>query len=94
MAEATKLESALNKFDLALNRFEIAAAQKQGETTKLATVSAEALALRKDQQRMVRDLQLVKTKAAELVDTSKQAAIKIDSAMSRIRSVLHSNSGG
>jgi Domain of unknown function (DUF4164) len=94
MTETTKLESALHKFDLALSRFEVVAAHRQGEGTKLATVSAEALALRNDQQRLVRDLNLVKTKAAELVDTSKQAAVKIDSAMSRIRSVLHSNSGG
>ena len=43
---------------------------------------------------MDRELAQVRVKAQELVDTSKQAVGKIDSAMSRIRSVLHSNSGG
>ena len=38
-------------------------------------------------------LDLVRSKAGELVDTSKNAAGKIDAAMSRIRAVLHSNSG-
>jgi hypothetical protein len=33
----------------------------------------------------------VRSKAGELVDTSKTAAGKIDAAMSRIRAVLHSN---
>ena len=34
----------------------------------------------------------LRAKATELVGTSKQAANKIDAAMSRIRAVLHSNS--
>ena len=48
---------------------------------------------RKDRSKLAHELDLVRSKAGELVDTSKQAAGKIDAAMSRIRAVLHSNSG-
>ena len=37
------------------------------------------------------EIELVRSKAGELADTSKTAAGKIDAAMSRIRAVLHSN---
>jgi predicted nucleic acid-binding Zn-ribbon protein len=101
MADTIRLESAAARFDMALSRFETVAAKKQGETQRLATLTTEAAALRNDQHRMrseqqqlVRDLDLVKTKAKELVDTTRQAAGKIDSAMSRIRSVLHTNNPG
>ena len=46
-----------------------------------------------DKLRMDREMAQVRSKAMELVNTSKQAAGKIDSAMARIRQVLHSNSG-
>jgi chromosome segregation ATPase len=94
MAEMSKLESVASKFDQAVTRFESAAAKKQGESQRLASLSTEAATLRADNQRMVRDLDLVKAKAKELVDTTRQAVTKIDSAMSRIRSVLHTNNPG
>jgi chromosome segregation ATPase len=94
MAEMSKLESVASKFDQAVARFESAAAKKQGESQRLASLSTEAATLRADNQRMVRDLDLVKAKAKELVDTTRQAVTKIDSAMSRIRSVLHTNNPG
>ena len=64
-----------------------------GETQRLKALESSAVSIQRDQQRLNKELDLVRVKAAELVDTSKQAAGKIDTAMGRIRSVLHSNSG-
>jgi Domain of unknown function (DUF4164) len=94
MGEMSKLESVASKFDQALVRFESAAQKRQGEGQQLASLTTEAAGLRADHQRLVRDLDLVKNKAKELVDTTRQAVTKIDSAMSRIRSVLHTNNPG
>jgi hypothetical protein len=54
----------------------------------------EAEALRIDRTKLAQELDSVRAKASDLIDTSKKAVNKIDAAMSRIRAVLHSNQGG
>jgi phage terminase large subunit-like protein len=93
MAETNRFDSALERFDNALLAFEQGVAKKENDTQRLQQLVAEAQVLQGERQKLARDLDLLKAKAAELVDTSKQAAGKIDNAMARIRSVLHSNSG-
>jgi predicted nucleic acid-binding Zn-ribbon protein len=93
MAETNRFDAALERFDTALNAFESSIAKKQNDTQRLEQLIGEAQTLQSERQKLARDLDLLKAKAAELVDTSKQAAGKIDNAMARIRSVLHSNSG-
>jgi predicted nucleic acid-binding Zn-ribbon protein len=93
MAEMNRFDTALERFDAALNAFESSIAKKQNDTLRLQQLVSEAQVLQSERQKLARDLDLLKTKAAELVDTSRQAAGKIDNAMARIRSVLHSNSG-
>jgi predicted nucleic acid-binding Zn-ribbon protein len=93
MIDSNRFDAALERFDLALSKFQNADAQKKGDLHRLQTLEKEAGLLQADRQKLARDLELLKTKALELVDTSKAAAGKIDSAMARIRSVLHSNSG-
>jgi hypothetical protein len=63
------------------------------ENSQMKGQLAEAEVIHRDHQKLNEQLDQVRVKAAELVDTSKQAAGKIDTAMGRIRSVLHSNSG-
>ena len=67
--------------------------RRQQTEQRVLELADEADALRKDRSKLAHELDLVRSKAGELVDTSKQAAGKIDAAMSRIRAVLHSNSG-
>lgn len=86
-----KLDEAFVRFESALRQFEAALARKAGDGQRVAELEAEAEALRRDRSKLARELDLVRTKAGELVDTSKSAAGKIDAAMSRIRAVLHSN---
>ncbi len=93
MAENGKLDDVLDQFEQALRQFEAAVARRQQNGKLAEELAAQAETLRKDRSRLAHELDLVRTKAGELVDTSKQAAGKIDAAMSRIRAVLHSNSG-
>jgi 1,6-anhydro-N-acetylmuramate kinase len=93
MTETNKIDAVLARFDNALLRFETESARQANDYQRLAALAEEAKALQSERQRMTRDLELLKSKAAELVSTTKLAAGKIDQAMSRIRAVLHSNSG-
>jgi predicted nucleic acid-binding Zn-ribbon protein len=93
MAEINKLDSAFARFEQALTKFEQATKINIEETRRLKALESGAEAIHRDQQRLNNELNQVRVKAAELVDTSKQAAGKIDTAVGRIRSVLHSNSG-
>lgn len=93
MSEAGKFDLALSRFERALDLVEKALADRQEAHSRLTVLESQAAAYQTDKQRLDSELAQVRTKAAELVDTSKNAAGKIDSAVSRIRSVLYSNSG-
>ena len=93
MADTQKLDEAFERFEAALRQFEAAMTRKQDTEKRAETLEHEAEALRRDRSKLAHELDLVRSKAGELVDTSQQAAGKIDAAMSRIRAVLHSNSG-
>ena len=93
MTEVNKLDAAFARFEKALGQFEVVMKSNTEETSRLKALEGEAASIQRDQQRLNKELDQVRVKAAELVDTSKQAAGKIDTAMGRIRSVLHSNSG-
>jgi transcription elongation GreA/GreB family factor len=94
MTDAKKFEASLTRFENALNVVEKALSDRREADKRMKTAEAQAAALASDRQRIDKELAQVRVKAAELVDTSKQAAGKIDSAVSRIRAVLYSNSGG
>lgn len=91
MDETHKLDEAFQRFDAALRQFEAAIVRRTGGSKRLEELESEAEVLRRDRSKLTHELDLVRTKAGELVDTSKNAAGKIDAAMSRIRAVLHSN---
>jgi conjugal transfer/entry exclusion protein len=93
MAEINKLDAAFARFERALGLFEAATSTHIEERNRLRSLAGGAESTRRDQAKLEAQLSEVRQKAAELVDTSKQAAGKIDTAMGRIRSVLHSNSG-
>ena len=94
MADMEKLDEALQRFELVLRQFEDVILEKVDGQRRVEALEGEAETLRRDRTRLAHELDLVRSKATELVDTSKNAAGKIDAAMSRIRAVLHSNSGG
>ena len=91
MSDIQKLDEAFLRFEAALRRVEQAAAQKVDGRKRVVELESEAESLKRERTRLAHELDLVRSKAGELVDTSKTAAGKIDAAMSRIRAVLHSN---
>lgn len=93
MADVQKLNEAFDRFEAALRLFEGAVLKRQEQENLVQSLAGEAEALRGDRVRIAQELELVRSKAAELVSTNKNAVGKIDAAMSRIRAVLHSNSG-
>lgn len=92
MADTQKLDEAFQRFEAALRQAEDAVARSADGQKRVADLESETENLRRDRIRLAHELDLVRSKASELVDTSKNAAGKIDAAMSRIRAVLHSNS--
>ena len=92
MADTQKLDEAFQRFELALRQFEDTVSAKVDGQKRVDVLESETETLRRDRTRLAHELDLVRNKATELVDTSKNAAGKIDAAMSRIRAVLHSNS--
>jgi transcriptional regulator with GAF, ATPase, and Fis domain len=94
MTEARKFDEALVRFERAIARVEQSAAARRETVLRLESLEKQASSLQLERTQLDNDLGRVRAKAAELVDTSKKAAGKIDSAVSRIRAVLYSNSGG
>jgi hypothetical protein len=93
MVDTQKLDEAFQRFELALRQVEDAIVVTTDGQKRMAQLEGEAETLRRDRMKLAHELDLVRNKAGELVNTSKNAAGKIDAAMSRIRAVLHSNSG-
>jgi septal ring factor EnvC (AmiA/AmiB activator) len=93
MTEARRFDAALVRFERAIARVEQTAAERRETVLRLEHLEKQAVSLQAERQQLDSDLGRVRAKAAELVDTSKKAAVKIDSAVSRIRAVLYSNSG-
>ncbi|MEI7599560.1 MAG: DUF4164 family protein [Aestuariivirga sp.] len=91
MSDIQKLDEAFQRFEAALGRVEQAVGNKSDGRVRIVELESEAESLKRDRARLAHELDLVRSKAGELVDTSKTAAGKIDAAMSRIRAVLHSN---
>ncbi len=94
MADTRKLDEAFNRFDAALRQFEAALARHNERKSQDQSLEAAAEALRLDRSRLAQELDGVRARASDLVSTNQKAVGKIDAAMSRIRAVLHSNSGG
>ena len=94
MTEVRKFDEALVRFERAIAKVEQSATARRETVARLEVLEKQAVNFQTERQQMDTDLGRVRAKAAELVDTSKKAAGKIDSAVSRIRAVLYSNSGG
>jgi hypothetical protein len=91
--ETRKLDQAFDRFEAALRQFEAALARHEDQLRRDDVLKGEAEALRLDRSRLAQELDEVRSKASDLVGTNRQAVGKIDAAMSRIRAVIHSNSG-
>jgi hypothetical protein len=90
--DTRKLDQAFERFEAALRQFEAALARHQDQLLRDEVLKGEAEALRLDRSRLAQELDEVRSRASDLVGSNKKAGAKIDAAMSRIRSVIHSSS--
>ena len=90
MADGTKIDEALARFEAALRRFESVAMRVHNQLPPGLDPPAEVQALRDDHQRLEREIGEARAKASELADRNRNAATKIDSAMAKIKFVLGS----
>ena len=85
MAEVSKVDDALDRFEAALKRLETAVRRAHEGGSFLPPETDELL---KERERLAQEISAVRTRANELAERNRNAASKIDSAMARIKSVL------
>jgi folate-dependent tRNA-U54 methylase TrmFO/GidA len=83
MAEGSKLDEALARFEAALRRLETAIVEANENGA-----GPDAAALLNDREQLAREIGDVRAKASELAERNRNAASKIDSAMAKIKLVL------
>lgn len=91
MADGSKIDEALARFEAALQRFESVTSRVHNLLPEGLEPSAERQALIDDHKRLEREISEVKTKASDLAERNRSAATKIDSAMAKIKYVLGSS---
>jgi chromosome segregation ATPase len=85
MAEGSKVDEALARFEAALRRLETAIVQANEND---AGLPADAAALLDDRDQLAREVSDIRAKATELAERNRNAASKVDSAMAKIKLVL------
>ena len=90
MADGSKIDEALTRFEAALRRFEATAMRVHNQLPAGLEPPVEVQALRDDQDRLQKEIAEMRAKASDLADRNRNAATKIDSAMAKIKFVLGS----
>jgi chromosome segregation ATPase len=85
MAEVSKVDEALNRFEAALRRLETAVMRVHENGSDLPSTSPSLL---DDREQLAQEISDVRAKANELAERNRNAASKIDSAMAKIKLVL------
>jgi hypothetical protein len=85
MAEISKVDEALVRFEAALRRLETAVMRVQENDSDLPLTATSLL---DDREQLAQEISDVRAKANELAERNRNAASKIDSAMAKIKLVL------
>jgi FtsZ-binding cell division protein ZapB len=85
MAEVSKIDEALDRFEAALKRLEAAVRRAHEGGSFLPPETQELL---REREQLVQEMSAVRVRANEFAERNRNAASKIDSAMARIKSVL------
>lgn len=88
MAEQSRLDVALTKFDAAMRALEGAAVRTRQKIDSDTKAQAEAATLLEDRSRLAAELDRAKAKLSEQAASRNEAEKKIDAAMTAIKSVL------
>jgi FtsZ-binding cell division protein ZapB len=85
MAEVSKIDEALDRFEAALKRLEAAVRRAHEGGSFLPPETQELL---REREQLVEEMSAVRVRANEFAERNRNAASEIDSAMARIKSVL------
>ncbi len=88
MTEETKIKKALARFEAAISRLETSMSEVGEISSSLDSTRGEVVALRKDREQLLAELDEVRNRAEELFKINHQAAKRIDLAAERINRVL------
>ncbi len=88
MTTETKMDAALSRFETALEHVEAAFASLAAAQSRAVEGAAGDAALRAEKARLEEELKTLRDRAGEISDLNRQAMLRIDKAMSRIRAVL------
>ncbi len=88
MTQTSNVEQAIGRFEKALHKLESAMVKIHERGSQLSTSQGEAEALRAEHEKLSKELADVRNKADELADANRQAAMRVDSAMNRVKKVL------
>ncbi len=88
MADGSKIDEALARFEAALRQFESVAQRVHNQLPAGSESAAERQSLLEDQKRLEREISEVRAKASDLAERNRSAATRIDSAMAKIKYVL------
>jgi len=88
MTTQAKMDAAVRRFEAALEQVEASFARLAAERAKEAELRRENEALKADTDRLREELENLRRRAKELTDLNRQAMLRIDKAMKRIRAVL------
>lgn len=88
MDQASKVEQAISRFETALYKLENSMVKIHEREAQLVTSRGEAGALQAEQQQLGEELNAVRSKAEQLATINRQAAQRVDSAITRIKRVL------
>lgn len=89
MSQASKVEQAIGRFEKALHQLESSMVKIHERGEQLVTSKGEGDALRAEHDKLSAELDAVRGKADELYDINRQAARRVDNAMTRIKKVLN-----
>ena len=88
MADLSRVDEALTRFEAAVRLLEAAVLRAGESRNETISTRAEAEALRDDRARLAGEVHAVRSKASDLADRNRQATVRLDTAMAKIRSVL------
>jgi hypothetical protein len=88
MHDSSRIGEALIRFEAALGKLEAAIVRCREMEGAIHKLSGEAEALRTDRTRLADELDEVRAKAGELADAGREAARRVETAMTRIRNVV------
>ncbi|PLX35860.1 MAG: hypothetical protein C0606_17350 [Hyphomicrobiales bacterium] len=93
MAETSRVQSALQRFEKALNALEEAVELRLEMDQRFSGIDDELQRLSEDRSRLAQDLDTEQARSTRLEETNREVSRRLVSAMESVRSVLEAHDG-